>query len=73
MSDYKKHAGVEFDKDKWASASEYKPTPFHLVEVEDIFGRRQKAWWTGSRWDYGRRKINKNILKWRAVKEGTSI
>lgn len=44
------------------------PTPFDLVIIMDDQGIRQPAWWTGTCWDYGHKRVLGNIVLWNRKK-----
>ena len=54
-----------YDKNGWADSRLYKPVEFDLVEVCDSNGKRQLGWWTGGIWEYGFKRVNDNIIKWK--------
>jgi hypothetical protein len=54
----------------WTKASEEKPrTPYDLCLLRDVNGRVQPGWWTGKEWDYGLRKIIKEVYEWKREQE----
>lgn len=45
--------------DGWTDVNVKKPSPFNLVNIKDINGKVQSGWWTGTCWDYGNHRIDK--------------
>lgn len=52
----------------WQKASDFKPVPYDLVEVETLRGR-VRAWWTGNAWMGLRLKKEDTIKTWKKVRE----
>lgn len=54
---------------EWIEVKEKKPVAFDLVLVMDDDGFSQKGWWTGGGWDFGKKRIAGNIVKWKRTFE----
>lgn len=53
----------------WIDPDVRKPIKYELVNVKDLRGRQQYAWWAGDMWQMGIKKIG--IVKcWRHVPRG---
>jgi hypothetical protein len=57
----------------WIETKVQKPIAFDLVIVMDNKGYSQKGWWTGGGWDFGKKRIQGNVIKWRRCFEKNNI
>ena len=54
----------------WVDATKYKPPKslyFELLMIQDDTGRNQQGWWSGTTWDYIKRGLSSNFVKWRLL------
>ncbi len=63
---------VEFDKCGWADVNKYLPLPYEMVDIMTTDHMRT-GWWNGLYWESLRLKSYEKILKWKAIKNETSL
>ncbi len=60
-------------EEEWSTVVDNQPLKFDLVMVKDQFNRQQLAWWTGSTWDYGCKRVTGDIVKWKRLPQGYDL